>query len=338
MVVLCISLVGTTFYPHPAALSKKPVQTHVKVAIVQPVPKKPAPVPAPAPKPAPVVAPTPAPAPAPVPAPAPAPVTKVVVAAPHSSVSSLTPASSSTTTTTTTSSSGGGSSTSSGTGSSTSTSTPPATQPVGYTSTNWSGYMATTGTFTGVSADWVVPKVSGNGTSTSADGTWIGIGGVSTSDLIQTGTQDTVSASGQVSTSAFYEMLPNAAVNITGLKVTGGDSMSATITEVSSGDWTISITDLTTTKTYSLNVTYTSANSSAEWIEEDPSYANGNLVPLDTFGSVTFSSATATVNGSTETIAASQSSSITLVNSSGQPIATPSSLTTGGNGFTVTQQ
>lgn len=198
--------------------------------------------------------------------------------------------------------------------------------------------MAANGTYTAVSGAWVVPTVSGNGTSTSADGTWIGIGGVTSGDLIQAGTQDIVSASGQVSTTAFYEMLPQASITIPGVTVSAGDSVDTTITEQSAGSWKISFTDLTDNETFSLTVSYASSESSAEWIEEDPSYANGSLVPLATFGSVTFSGGTTTLQGSSDTIASSNASPITLVSSTGKPLAIPSSLTAGGQGFTVTQQ
>lgn len=198
--------------------------------------------------------------------------------------------------------------------------------------------MVANGTYTAVSAAWIVPSVSGNGTSTSADGTWIGIGGVTTNDLIQAGTQDIVSASGQVSTTAFYEMLPQASITIPGMTVSPGDSVSSTITELSAGSWKISFSDQTANETFSLTVSYASSESSAEWIEEDPSYANGSLVPFATFGSVSFSSGTATTQSGGLSIAASNASPITLVTSTGKAIAVPSKLTADGGGFTVTQQ
>lgn len=207
----------------------------------------------------------------------------------------------------------------------------------GYTSTNWSGYTALAGGYTAISASWTVPVASGNGTSASADAAWIGIGGVTSSDLIQTGTEDSVSASGQDQPGAFYEMLPAPALLITSLTISAGDNMSATITETTTNTWQITITDDTTNQTYTTTISYTSTNSSVEWIEEDPSYENGELVPLDNFGSVTFSSASATANHVVETIASAGSQPITLVNTSGQPLATPSVLIDSGAGFVVTQ-
>ena len=82
----------------------------------------------------------------------------------------------------------------------------------GYYSTNWSGYAALSGKFTAVSGSWIVPVVSGTSGVSTADATWVGIGGVSANDLIQTGTTNNVDSAGTVSTYAFYELLPNASL------------------------------------------------------------------------------------------------------------------------------
>jgi hypothetical protein len=114
--------------------------------------------------------------------------------------------------------------------------------------------------------------------------------------------------------------------------------VSATITELSAGSWNIAFTDRSDSQTYTISVTYASSESSAEWIEEDPSYANGSLVPLDNFGSATFSGGTVITQGSAVTISSSKASPITLVTTSGKIVAVPSNLTADGGGFTVTQQ
>src|SRR5580693_2390477 len=53
---------------------------------------------------------------------------------------------------------------------------------------NWAGYTASGGNFTSVTGTWDIPQISGSA-SPSADATWVGIGGVTTQDLIQAGTQ-----------------------------------------------------------------------------------------------------------------------------------------------------
>jgi len=211
---------------------------------------------------------------------------------------------------------------------------PPATG--GYLSTNWAGYVAISGSYTSVSGSWTVPSVTGNGSTTTADAAWIGVGGVFSGDLIQTGTFNTVSAGGQVSSFAFYELLPDAALVIPSVQVTAGDNISATVAETSPGQWQISITDNTTGQNFITSVSYASSHSSAEWIEEDPSYGNGSQVPFDNFSSVFFDNGSLVANGTTANIGGADSKPITLVDSNGNPLATPSILTNNGAGVSVT--
>jgi hypothetical protein len=240
----------------------------------------------------------------------------VVTPSPSSSVNSLTPVTPS-----------------SSSGSSSSSPTPPKTS--SYTSTNWSGYLAATSSYTSVSGTWNATSVSGNGSSTSADATWIGIGGVTSGDLIQVGTQNIVSASGQVSSGAFYEMLPASSRTVPGMTVNGGDSISASVTEISSGQWTITIRDNTNSESFSINVSYSSSLSSAEWIEEDPSYVNGRLIPFDNFNSASFNGSSTTSSGNVLNLSGSDAQPITMVNSVGQPIAVPSAIAGDGASFSI---
>jgi hypothetical protein len=182
-----------------------------------------------------------------------------------------------------------------------------------------------------------VPTVSGNGATESGDSSWIGIGGVFDNDLIQTGTENTAYPDGHIETFAFYEMLPDPALLITGMPVSAGDSMSANIHETSLNHWVITITDNTTGQSFNKAVAYTSNHSSAEWIEEDPSYVDGSMVPFDNFGTTFFTGSTATNNGASGTIATIGGKPITMLNQSGQPIAVPSVLNGAGSGFSVTQ-
>jgi hypothetical protein len=205
-----------------------------------------------------------------------------------------------------------------------------------YQSTNWSGYLSTSGSYTAVSGTWIAPQPTPTSTTVeSGDGTWVGIGGISTSDLIQIGTENTIAPSGIISTSAFYELLPAGAVGIVSLVITPGDTISASITQTTTTQWTISLTDVTTGQTFSQSVSYASSLSSAEWIQEDPSYNDGSLVLLDNFGIVQFSNAVTTVNGTTMSAAASSASPITLIGQGGASGhgGTPSSVV--GSSFTV---
>jgi len=222
-------------------------------------------------------------------------------------------------------------------GTSTSSTTSGVSVATSYTSKNWSGYVAMSGTFSAVSASWYVPQVTGNGSTTTADATWVGIGGVSSNDLIQVGTVNTVDANGNVTSVIFYELLPDAAQMVTGLTVSPGDLIHASLSG-SGGSWTITATDVTTNQTFRTVVGYASTLSSAEWIQEDPSYVSGQLVPLDNFGTVNISGGSVTKNGVVMSLASAGVSPITLVTSSGQVLASPSGLTPDGAGFSVTRR
>jgi hypothetical protein len=220
----------------------------------------------------------------------------------------------------------------------TSPSPAPAPAPVtnSYTSTNWAGYLATTGTYTAVSGSWVVPNATGVTGRTSYDATWIGIGGVTADDLIQVGTANTISSKGHETSVAFYELLPDASRTITSLTVAPGDTMNASLTEVSTGQWTVTIADTTTGKSYATTVNYASSHSSAEWIEEDPNNIFNKLLPLGVFAPVAFASGTTASGTSSLTIDSANAQPVTLVSGSDQPVATPSALGSDGQTFSIT--
>ncbi len=200
-------------------------------------------------------------------------------------------------------------------------------------SDNWAGYIATGGTYTSVSGSWVVPQVSGSGTS--SDATWVGIGGTTSNDLIQTGTRAIVNSNGQVSYQAWYEMLPGNSQN-TPLTISAGDSITASISKQSTDQWVISLLDSTTGKNYETTVTYTSSLSSAEWIEEMPVLGN-SFIPLDNFGSVQFTALSTIKDGAFLTPAQAGAQSVVMVNSLNQVLAQPSTLGSDGASFTVTR-
>jgi hypothetical protein len=158
---------------------------------------------------------------------------------------------------------------------------------------------------------------------------------VTTGDLIQVGTQNIITASGQVSTSAFYELLPNFSQPVPGVTVSPGDSMAASLSEVSSGQWTIGITDKTNGESYTTTVSYASSRSSAEWIEEDPSFAFRRQIPFDNFHEASFTSGLTIADGSTVNIATSTAQPVTMTNNIGQTIALPSVIGSDGASFSV---
>ncbi|HEX9268099.1 MAG TPA: G1 family glutamic endopeptidase [Candidatus Limnocylindria bacterium] len=213
---------------------------------------------------------------------------------------------------------------------------PSVTQPgtpasVTSSSSNWSGYAANGGTFTSVTATWTVPTVSA--TSSGADATWVGIGGLTSNDLLQAGTQAMVDGSGTVEYSSWIEMLPQSSRNVP-LSVSAGDSVTVTITQQSGNDWLIAMKNNTTNGGYSVTVQYSSSNSSAEWVQEAPSVGRG-LISLDEFGTVKFSGASAVRGGKTMSLSALGAKAITMINGQGQAIAQPSTIASDGSSFTI---
>ena len=204
-------------------------------------------------------------------------------------------------------------------------------------SLNWSGYAVTNSGITAVSSSFIVPSAGLVPPGFAA--TWTGIGGYNTSDLIQAGaTEDSAPTNPLLGDQYYpwYELLPASETQITGCTgdanctVTPGDSMTVNISEVSSGTWNISMSDAGKWS-WSKQVSYTSSNSSAEWILEAPTLvAQTILAPVGTahFGPTS----TYTDGTGTHTIAAGNPTQIDLspgvVNE-----ATPSALAADGQSF-----
>lgn len=205
------------------------------------------------------------------------------------------------------------------------------------TSQNWSGYVATAGTFTAINGTWTVPTVAASNTF-AADATWVGIGGVSSQDLIQAGTQAVPSNSngGAVQYQAWIELLPQNLTTIP-MTVNAGDSISVSINQQSTNQWSIYLHDNTNGQSYQTSVSYDSSMSSAEWIEEMPSTGGNNFVPLDSFGTVSFTGGSTVKNGTSLSIAQANGQELTMINGSGQVLAAPSVLGSDGASFTVTR-
>lgn len=205
------------------------------------------------------------------------------------------------------------------------------------TSYNWAGYVTMRGAneqFTSVTGTWTVPTV-GAATSTEADTMWVGIGGVTSGDLIQAGTQTIADSSGGISYEAWYETLPQTTspLNVT---IHPGDSVTASLAQTAADEWQIVFRDNTTDASASINVAYHSSLSSAEWIAEMP--LNENLfVPLDNFGSISFTNDTAVMNGNAVSVAGAGAQALTMVTNADHVLASPSPLGSDGMDFTVTR-
>ena len=206
-------------------------------------------------------------------------------------------------------------------------------------SLNWSGYAVTPsgGGITAVSSTFTVPTAGPVPPGFAA--TWTGIGGYNTSDLIQAGAAEQSAPSNPLLGDqyyAWYELLPASETQLTNCTgdanctVTPGDNITVNISQVSGDTWSIAMTDAGKWS-WSKDVTYTSSESSGEWILEAPTLvAQTTLANVGTahFGPTS----TYTAGGVTHTIAEGDPTQIFLspglVNE-----ATPSALASDGQSF-----
>ncbi len=177
---------------------------------------------------------------------------------------------------------------------------PPMIVPAGSTwsnATNWAGYAALPGkdTVTKASAAWVEPTASCT-SATSYAAFWVGIDGANTDSVEQTGTA--VECLGGVAFYwAWWELFPNPMETISKITVSPGDHFSASVTYTPSHTFSMKIRDVTTGISVAKAGTLPSAKrADAECIAERPSVDDA-LTALAPFGSVKFSSCTATVSG-----------------------------------------
>jgi hypothetical protein len=207
-------------------------------------------------------------------------------------------------------------------------------------SLNWGGYAATGSGFTAVSGSWTQPSVTCSSTGTRYVAIWIGMDGFSSKTVEQTGTA-VQCANGKAIYWAWYEFYPKVSVAIGSILVNPGDTFTAKVTYSSAtGKFTTTITDTTTGKTFSAHSAVTGAKrSSAEWIVERPLVCTSkgcSLATLANFHTMTFTSASATLGKTTGSISQFTNYAITMVTSSGTPLAKPSTLSSSGSSFTMT--
>ncbi|MGC9946754.1 MAG: G1 family glutamic endopeptidase [Bryobacteraceae bacterium] len=212
------------------------------------------------------------------------------------------------------------------------------------TSTNWSGYAVLGTSFTSAKASWTVPTAKcSSGDQYAAF--WVGIDGYSSSTVEQTGT-DSDCVGKNPSYYAWYEFYPHPSFEIGSLSIKPGDQMSASVT-YSGSEFTITIEDVTTGKSYTKSSTVSgAARSSAEWIAEAPCCtARGGILPLADFGTVLFGEDSTGVGGTNYATdsatsgpisAFSSIEEITMDSSAGAKEAVPTSLSGDGTSFSVT--
>ncbi|HUZ19469.1 MAG TPA: G1 family glutamic endopeptidase [Acidimicrobiales bacterium] len=223
--------------------------------------------------------------------------------------------------------------------SSTTSATPVPTPPVPPPSTpanqssNWSGYALASapGGTTDVQGTWTVPSLDCTATPDGQVSEWVGVDGLTNSDLFQTGTRS-MCAGGVQSNVAWVEQLPDPEYDFN--TVTAGDVVAAHIWQVSPGEWQFTLTDQTAgwQETFTQPSAYSGPGTSAEWINEDPSSAaSGSLFPLADFATVSFSGVAAN-----QTVPALGPTNAFEMVQGGAALAVPSTFN--GAGFTMTYQ
>lgn len=167
------------------------------------------------------------------------------------------------------------------------------------TSTNWSGYVAHGVRFRSATALWTQPTLRCTPGQQTYSAAWVGLGGynLTSKALEQVGTEADCTASGNQTSTAWYELVP-APSRPLAMTVHPGDVMAGHVTAVGN-KVTLVLTDRTRHKTFTKKVTdYVRDVTSADWILEAPSECGGNgfqcqPLALADFGSETFARASA---------------------------------------------
>ena len=212
-------------------------------------------------------------------------------------------------------------------------------------SNNWSGYnqgFLEKGTqFHAISGEWVVPTATAHKSGEAEfSASWIGIGGgcvdagctLTDPTLIQAGTEQDIDSSGKATYTTWYELIPAPSIS-TPLAVSPGNVVKVNIAQTLPEVWAITISNVSTGKSWSTTVPYTSTYATAEWIEETPVVVGGggsaSVGPLPNLGSVHFDNAT--TNGAAANLASGER--MQLVDFNGNVLATPSTPDADTDGF-----
>jgi len=214
-------------------------------------------------------------------------------------------------------------------------------------SSNWSGYAVTpssdnvtgvTSTFTVPTAGLILPGFSAN---------WAGIGGYSSTDLIQAGVaEDSIPTNPLLGDQyyAWYELLPGDSVQLTNCTgdsscaVNPGDVVSVNIFQTANDVWTIDVSDSGHWSWTDTDVSYASTHSSAEWILEAPQV--DGLPTLVAGDGTSYFGPTSTYtlgSGAAQTVASGNPTQIDLTTPEVPTVnlATPSALASDGQSFNV---
>jgi hypothetical protein len=196
-------------------------------------------------------------------------------------------------------------------------------------SENWSGYVATAGGYSSVESGWTQPgaNCSGTGGATTDAAFWVGLDGVGSDTVEQTGS-DAVCQNNSASYGAWFEAYPDPSYGYDAT-VEPGDQFESLV--YAPGDsFEIFIEDVTQGWYGEQNIVLSNAEkASAEVIAEAP--YSGGILPLTNFGTVAFSGAEANGTG----LSSLSPIQVDMVSSSGALEATTSALPST-NAFSIT--
>jgi hypothetical protein len=171
------------------------------------------------------------------------------------------------------------------------------------TSFNWSGYVDSPTTTTGLNShpityvvgQWNVPAVDGNCTNEDQiEASWVGIDGANDQTVEQDGTISSC-FKGVAVYGAWYEMYPHGSVTVRTVPVHSNDSITASVyaTQISktTDSYTLHLEDNTTLQSFKITkdcLRSVCANNSAEWIVERPALGTTGITPLPDFDTASF--------------------------------------------------
>jgi hypothetical protein len=215
-----------------------------------------------------------------------------------------------------------------------------------FTSRNWDGYTsyapsAGATEFNAVHGRWVQPTV----TCPKPDAWtvfWVGLDGWF-DNTVEQGGSSAQCVNGVPQYTTWWEMFPTNAIT-TVFTISPGDTIDATVTfSPTTQRYTITVRDVTTGRSFTQTPTcaanLTCSRSSADWIAEDVGMFGGSgFFPLADYGTMRFSSSTATATGGHRgpISDATWQNSPVQEQSGGITYATASSLDATGQSFTAT--
>jgi hypothetical protein len=201
-----------------------------------------------------------------------------------------------------------------------------------WTSKNWSGYAITGAGFTSVSGTWHVPQVQPptkkrHYRRNTFSSSWVGIDGFNNRSLIQAGTEEDW-LNGNAFYQAWWEILPAPETPISFMTIHPGDAITV---QISQGfpHWTITVSDATTSQSFTTQQSYAGPLTSAEWIHEAPTIGR-RVATLAPDSPNVFD--LGTVNGGSPGLSSADAGSMFKRR---HQISTPSAPDSDGDGFTV---